>query len=202
MKHAPQRLIVAISGASGAIYGVRALEMLRGTGIEIHLLVTRSAQITLAQELSMKLADLRQIADVVHKPDDIAASISSGSFQTLGMLVAPCSIRSLSEIATGVTSGLLSRAADVALKERRKLVLMVRETPFHLGHLRSMTQVTEMGAIVMPPLPAFYIKPETVDDIVNHSVGRALDLFGIDAGGVRRWGENVGFGSQEDVGER
>ncbi|MCB1468303.1 MAG: UbiX family flavin prenyltransferase, partial [Rhizobiaceae bacterium] len=160
--------MVAISGASGAIYGVRALEMLRGTGIEIHLVVTRSAQITLAQELSMKLADLRQIADVVHKPDDIAASISSGSFQTLGMLVAPCSIRSLSEIATGVTSGLLSRAADVALKERRKLVLMVRETPFHLGHLRSMTQVTEMGAIVMPPLPAFYIKPETVDDIVNH----------------------------------
>ncbi len=200
MKHAPHRLIVAISGASGAIYGVRALEMLRGTGIEVHLIVTRSAQITLAQELRMKVADLRRLADVVHKPDDIAASISSGSFQTLGMLVAPCSIRSLSEIASGVTSGLLSRASDVVLKERRRLVLMVRETPFHLGHLRSMTQVTEMGAIVMPPLPAFYINPQTVDEIVNHSVARALDLFGIDIGNVRRWGENVGFDIPKDAG--
>ncbi|SFQ81601.1 UbiX family flavin prenyltransferase [Nitratireductor indicus] len=200
MKHAPHRLIVAISGASGAIYGVRALEMLRGTGIEVHLIVTRSAQITLAQELRMKVADLRELADVVHKPDDIAASISSGSFQTLGMLVAPCSIRSLSEIASGVTSGLLSRASDVVLKERRRLVLMVRETPFHLGHLRSMTQVTEMGAIVMPPLPAFYINPQTVDEIVNHSVARALDLFGIDIGNVRRWGENIGFDIPKDAG--
>ncbi|MDS1138785.1 UbiX family flavin prenyltransferase [Nitratireductor indicus] len=200
MKHAPHRLIVAISGASGAIYGVRALEMLRGTGIEVHLIVTRSAQITLAQELRMKVADLRGLADVVHKPDDIAASISSGSFQTLGMLVAPCSIRSLSEIASGVTSGLLSRASDVVLKERRRLVLMVRETPFHLGHLRSMTQVTEMGAIVMPPLPAFYINPQTVDEIVNHSVARALDLFGIDIGNVRRWGENIGFDIPKDAG--
>lgn len=193
MKHAPHRLIVAISGASGAIYGVRALEMLRGTGIEVHLIVTRSAQITLAQELRLKTADLRHLAHAVHKPDDIAASISSGSFITMGMLVAPCSIRSLSEIATGVTSGLLSRAADVVLKERRKLVLMVRETPFHLGHLRSMTQVTEMGAIVMPPLPAFYIKPKSVDDIIDHSVGRALDLFGVDTGNVSRWGETVGL---------
>ncbi|EKF39988.1 3-octaprenyl-4-hydroxybenzoate carboxy-lyase [Nitratireductor indicus C115] len=191
---------MAISGASGAIYGVRALEMLRGTGIEVHLIVTRSAQITLAQELRMKVADLRELADVVHKPDDIAASISSGSFQTLGMLVAPCSIRSLSEIASGVTSGLLSRASDVVLKERRRLVLMVRETPFHLGHLRSMTQVTEMGAIVMPPLPAFYINPQTVDEIVNHSVARALDLFGIDIGNVRRWGENIGFDIPKDAG--
>ena len=193
MKHAPHRLIVAISGASGAIYGVRALEMLRGTGIEVHLIVTRSAQITLAQELRLKTADLRHLAHAVHKPDDIAASISSGSFITMGMLVAPCSIRSLSEIATGVTSGLLSRAADVVLKERRKLVLMVRETPFHLGHLRSMTQVTEMGAIVMPPLPAFYIKPKSVDAIIDHSVGRALDLFGVDTGNVSRWGETVGL---------
>ncbi|MBB3063759.1 UbiX family flavin prenyltransferase [Limibacillus halophilus] len=186
-------MIVAISGASGAIYGVRALEMLRGTDIEAHLVVTRSAQITLAQELHMKAADLHQLADVIHKADDIAASISSGSFITLGMLVAPCSIRSLSEIASGVTSGLLSRAADVVLKERRRLVLMVRETPLHLGHLRSMTQVTEMGAIIMPPLPAFYTKPKSIDDIVNHSVGRALDLFGIDVGTLQRWGETIGL---------
>jgi 4-hydroxy-3-polyprenylbenzoate decarboxylase len=167
--------------------------MLRGLGVEVHLLVTRSAQITVAQELQMKPADLRGLADVVHKPDDIAASISSGSFVTEGMLVAPCSIRSLSEIATGVTSGLLSRAADVVLKERRKLVLMVRETPFHLGHLRSMVQVTEMGAIVMPPLPAFYTKPQTVDEMVDHSVARALDLFGFNVEGVRRWGETAGL---------
>jgi len=193
MKRTPRRLIVAISGASGAIYGMRALEMLRATDIEVHLVVTRSAQITIAQELQLKVADLAKLADVTHKPDDIAASISSGSYLTLGMLVAPCSIRSLSEIATGVTSGLLSRAADVVLKERRRLVLMVRETPFHAGHLRSMMQVTDMGAIVMPPLPAFYIRPQTLDDIVNHSVGRALDLFGIDEGNVRRWGETVGL---------
>lgn len=188
----PRRIIVAISGASGAIYGLRALQMLRGEGMEVHLIVTRSAQITVAQELQMKPADLHGFADVVHKPDDIAASISSGSFITQGMLVAPCSIRSLSEIATGVTAGLLSRAADVVLKERRRLVLMVRETPFHLGYLRSMMQVTEMGAIVMPPLPAFYAKPQTIDEMVNHSVARALDLFGIEVEGVRRWGETVG----------
>lgn len=193
MANAPRRLIVGISGASGAIYGVRALEMLRRTDVEVHLVVSRSAQITLAQELQMKVADLHDLAHVVHKPDDIGASISSGSFQTLGMLVAPCSIKSLSEIATGITSALLSRAADVVLKERRRLVLMVRETPFHLGHLRSMTQVTEMGGIIMPPLPAFYTRPQSLDDIVNHSVGRALDLFGIDAGNVKRWGEDVGM---------
>lgn len=196
MKQAPRRLIIAISGASGAIYGVRALEMLRGTDIEVHLVVTRSAQITLAQELQIKAADLRELVHAMYKPDDIAAGISSGSYLTMGMLVAPCSIRSLSEIATGVTSGLLSRAADVVLKERRRLVLMVRETPFHLGHLRSMTQVTEMGAIVMPPLPAFYIRPRSVDDLVDHSVGRALDLFGIDTGNVQRWSETVGLSDQ------
>ncbi len=196
MKPVPRRLIVAISGASGAIYGVRALEMLRKTDIETHLIVTRSAQITLAQELEMKVADLRALADVVHKPDDIAASISSGSFLTLGMLVAPCSIRSLSEIATGVTAGLLSRAADVVLKERRRLVLMVRETPLHLGHLRSMTQVTEMGAVIMPPLPAFYTRPSTLDDIVDHSVGRALDLFGIEPVRLKRWGEAITIGNK------
>lgn len=191
-RHGSSPLIVAISGASGVIYGIRALELLRRLGVDTHLVMTRSAQITLAYETSLKLAEVHALATVVHKAEDIGAAISSGSFRTLGMLVAPCSIRSLSEIATGVTSGLLSRAADVILKERRRLVLMVRETPLHLGHLRSMAQVTEMGAIVMPPVPAFYAKPESLDDVINHSVGRALDLFGIDTGEVRRWGESVG----------
>ncbi|MBN9050164.1 MAG: UbiX family flavin prenyltransferase [Rhizobiales bacterium] len=191
-QHGSPPLIVAISGASGVIYGIRALEILRRLGIETHLVMTRSAQITLAYETPLKLADVHALATVVYKAEDIGASISSGSFRTMGMLVAPCSIRSLSEIATGVTAGLLSRAADVILKERRRLVLMVRETPLHLGHLRSMAQVTEMGAIVMPPVPAFYAKPESLDDMINHSVGRALDLFGIDTGNVRRWGETVG----------
>jgi len=188
----PKRLIIGISGASGIVYGVRALEALRRVDVETHLVMTKAAQVTLAHELSMKVADIQALADVVHRQEDIAASISSGSFQTIGMIVAPCSIRSLSEIASGVTSNLLTRAADVVLKERRRLVLMVRETPLHLGHLRSMAQVTEMGAIVMPPVPAFYARPQTVDDIVNHSVGRALDLFGIDSALVRRWGETPG----------
>jgi 4-hydroxy-3-polyprenylbenzoate decarboxylase len=182
-----RRIIVGISGASGIVYGVRVLEALRSAGFETHLVITRSAQVTLGYELSLKVADVQALANVNHRYDDIGASISSGSFETLGMIVAPCSIRSLSEIATGVTSSLLTRAADVVLKERRRLVLMVRETPLHLGHLRTMTQVTEMGAIIMPPVPAFYSKPESVDDIVNHSVGRVLDLFGIDNTLVRRW---------------
>ena len=185
-----RRIIVGISGASGVIYGVRALELLRSLNIETHLVMTRSAQITMAHEMSMKVSQVHALATVSHKPEDIGASISSGSFQTMGMLVAPCSIRSLSEITSGVTTGLLSRAADVVLKERRRLVLMVRETPLHLGHLRSMAQVTEMGAIVMPPVPAFYARPDSVDDIVTHSIGRALDLFGLDCGLLRRWGES------------
>jgi 4-hydroxy-3-polyprenylbenzoate decarboxylase len=193
----PRRLIIGISGASGIIYGVRLLEALRAVEVETHLVMTKAAQITLAHEMSMKVADVHALADVVHRAEDIAASISSGSFQTLGMIVAPCSIRSLSEITSGVTSGLLTRAADVVLKERRRLVLMVRETPLHLGHLRSMAQVTEMGAIVMPPVPAFYSGPQTVDDIVNHSVGRALDLFGIESSLVRRWGTSSGRKSSE-----
>jgi 4-hydroxy-3-polyprenylbenzoate decarboxylase len=184
---AKQRIIVGISGASGIIYGVRMLEALRAAGLETHLVMTRSAQLTLGHELPLKPAEIFALADVNHKVDNLAAAISSGSFATIGMIVSPCSIRSLSEIATGVTSNLLTRAADVVLKERRRLVLMVRETPLHLGHLRSMTQVTEMGAIVMPPVPAFYSMPQTIDDIVNHSVGRALDLFGIDSDLVKRW---------------
>ena len=166
---------------------------MRGEDVETHLVISRSGQITAAHELGLKFSDLTALADVVYKIDDIAAAISSGSFKTLGMLVAPCSIRTLSEIASGVTSSLLSRAADVVLKERRRLVLMVRETPLHLGHLRAMAAVTEMGAIVMPPVPAFYTRPTCIDDIVNHSVGRALDLFGLNSQLVRRWGEDAGI---------
>jgi len=187
-----QRLVVGVTGASGTVYAIRALEALKKLGVESHLVMTRSAQVTLAYETKLKVRDVEALADVVYRNEDIGAAISSGSFKTLGMLVAPCSIRSLSEIASGVTGSLLSRAADVALKERRRVVLMVRETPNHLGHLRSMVAVTEMGAIVMPPVPAFYTKPRTIDDIVDHSVGRALDLFGIDTGLVKRWGEDVG----------
>lgn len=187
-----RRMVVGISGASGVVYGVRALQALREAGVETHLVMTRSAKLTLGYELPLKVAQVQALADVNHAIDDVGAAISSGSFATLGMIVAPCSIRSLSEIATGVTSSLLTRAADVVLKERRRLVLLVRETPLHLGHLRSMVQATEMGAIVMPPVPAFYSRPATVEDIVDHTVGRALDLFGIENSLVRRWKEPSG----------
>lgn len=189
-----QRLIVGISGASGAAYGVAALKALRALGVETHLVISRSGQITLAHETGMKISEVTALADVLYKVDDIGAAISSGSFPTVGMLIAPCSVRTVSEIACGVTSSLLTRAADVVLKERRRLVLMVRETPLHLGHLRTLTQVTEMGAIVMPPVPAFYARPASVEEIVNHSVGRALDLFGLQNDLVRRWGETIGVG--------
>ncbi len=182
-----RRLIVGISGASGAIYGIRLLELLRDTDIETHLIVSRSAQITIAHEEKRKIADIMALANVHYGADDIAAAVSSGSFRTLGMVVAPCSMRSLSEIASGVTSSLLTRAADVTLKERRRLVLMVRETPLHLGHLRSMVAVTEAGAIIAPPVPAFYNNPRTIDNIVQHTLGRVLDLFDIDLGIVARW---------------
>jgi flavin prenyltransferase len=183
-----RRLIVGISGASGAAYGVATLGILRDLGFETHLVMTRSAMVTAAHELSIKVRDIQDMASVVHCNDNIAASISSGSFQTMGMLVAPCSIHSLSEIAYGMTSNLLTRAADVVLKERRRLVLMVRETPLHLGHLKAMTQATEAGAVIMPPLPALYARPASIDELIRHTVGRALDLFGIDAGIVNRWG--------------
>lgn len=189
----PQRLIVGISGASGIAYGIRALEVLHEAGIETHLVMSRSAKVALIQECAVSVSDVEKLSHTTHHIDDIGASISSGSFRTLGMIVAPCSIHSLSQIATGVTSNLLSRAADVVLKERRRLVLMVRETPLHLGHLRSMASATEIGAVIMPPVPAFYPMPETIDDIVNHTIGRALDLFGIDSGLVRRWGEQIGL---------
>ncbi len=190
--HDRPRLVVGISGASGAVYGVRALEAARELGVETHLVVTKAAALTLSQELGLSPADVATRADVTHKLSDVAASIASGSFRTLGMIVAPCSVRTLSEIATGVTSSLLTRAADVTLKERRVLVLMVRETPFHLGHLRTMVRVTEMGAIVAPPLPAFYAKPNSLEEMVDQSVGRALDLFGLNWTPVKRWGLDVG----------
>jgi flavin prenyltransferase len=182
-----RRLIIGISGASGVIYGVRLLQLLRNAGVETHLVLSKTAEVTFAHETNLKIADVKALADVCHRVDDMAAPISSGSFKTAGMIVAPCSVRSMSEIASGVTSTLLTRSADVVLKERRKLVLMVRETPLHAGHLRSMMAATENGAIIMPPVPAFYHKPKTIDDIVNQTVGRALDLFDVDAGIVKRW---------------
>ena len=186
-KTPPRRLVVGITGASGTIYGIRMLELLRETGIETHLVMSKSAELTLAYETDYKPKDVRALATVNHPNADIGATISSGSFQTIGMVVAPCSIKTMSEIATGVTSTLMSRAADVVLKERRRLVLALRETPLHGGHLRTMTQLADMGAILAPVMPAFYSRPKTIDDIVNHTVGRLLDLFGIENAAVKRW---------------
>ena len=186
------RLVVGISGASGATYGVRTLDACRELGVETHLVVSRAALLTLAQETGLSAADLTARADVTYRAGDVGAAIASGSVPTLGMIVAPCSVRTMSEIATGVTASLLTRAADVTLKERRPLVLMVRETPFHLGHLRTMVRVTEMGAIVAPPLPAFYARPNSLEEMVDQSVGRALDLFGLDWKPVKRWGQDIG----------
>jgi 4-hydroxy-3-polyprenylbenzoate decarboxylase len=188
----PQRLIVGVSGASGAVYGLRVLQACADLGVESHLVASRAAGLTLKQETGLSIADLGARASVVHRLADIGASIASGSFPTLGMIVAPCSVRTMSEIATGVTSSLLTRAADVTLKERRPLVLMVRETPFHLGHLRTMVRLAEMGAIIAPPLPAFYAQPTSIEALVDQSVGRALDLFGLSWEPVRRWGEDIG----------
>ena len=180
-------LIVGISGASGAIYGVRLLEILRDSKIPAHVIISRSAVQTLKEEMGLPAEKARALADEVYSNNDLGAAVSSGSFKTRGMIVIPCSIRTLSDIAYGGTDTLVSRAADVTLKERRRLVLVVRETPLHAGHLRSMMAATENGAIIMPPVPAFYHKPKTIDDIVNQTVGRALDLFDIDAGIVKRW---------------
>jgi 4-hydroxy-3-polyprenylbenzoate decarboxylase len=187
MSSNPRRLVVGISGASGVIYGIRLLQVLRETDVETHLVMSRSAEITLAYESEYKVAEVRDLASRAYVPTDIGAAISSGSFRTAGMIVAPCSIRSMSEIASGVTTGLLSRAADVVLKEKRRLVLMVRETPLHSGHLRTMAQLSDMGAIIAPPVPAFYARPQTLDDMIDHTIGRMLDLFDIDTGLVRRW---------------
>jgi 4-hydroxy-3-polyprenylbenzoate decarboxylase len=186
------RLIVGISGASGVIYGARLLELLRPLPVETHLVISRTAEVTLALETDLKPTVVRSRADVVHAIGDLAAPISSGSFKTIGMVVAPCSIRSMAEIASGVTTTLLSRAADVVLKERRRLVLMVRETPLHTGHLRTLTALSEMGAVIAPPVPAFYAKPQTIAELIDQTLGRVLDLFGLETGVVKRWGEPSG----------
>ena len=184
------RLIIGISGASGVQYGVRALELLKALPIETHLVMSKSAELTVHHELDRSVEEIRSLADVYHPVRNVGASVASGSFQTRGMLLAPCSIRTMGEIASGVTSSLLTRSADVVLKERRRLVLMVRETPLHLGHLRNMVSVTEMGAIVSPPVPAFYTKPDSIDATVTHSVARALDLFDITLSETIRWTES------------
>lgn len=185
----PQRLVIGISGASGAIYGVRLLQLLRDTPIETHLVVSKSALITLSHETGLSWSQLKPMATLCYSNQDIGAAIASGSFKTMGMVVAPCSVRSMSEINSGVTSTLLTRAADVVLKERRRLVLMVRETPLHRNHLRTMTELAELGAIIAPPVPAFYTKPASLDEMVDHTLGRVLDLFDIDLGVVKRWRE-------------
>jgi 4-hydroxy-3-polyprenylbenzoate decarboxylase len=186
------RLVVGISGASGVLYGLRALDACRDLGVESHLIMSRAAALTLAQETELSVSDVQARADVTHKVGDVGAAVASGSFPTLGMIVAPCSVRTMSEIATGVTSSLLTRAADVVLKERRPLVLMIRETPLHLGHLRTLVRLAEMGAVIAPPLPAFYAKPATIEEMVDQSVGRAFDLFGLSWKPVKRWGRDVG----------
>ncbi|MFO1128085.1 MAG: UbiX family flavin prenyltransferase [Rhodospirillales bacterium] len=185
----PRRLIVGITGATGTIYGIRALQVLAELGIETHLVISRAGEMTRACETKVSRDDLHALADHVHRINDVGASIASGSFRTMGMLIAPCSVRTLAEIATGVTTTLLTRAADVVLKERRPLVMMVREAPLHAGHIRNMLSATEMGAIIYPPVPAFYTDPKTIGDIVDHSLGRALDCFGIEMPNMPRWGE-------------
>ena len=187
----PDRLIVGISGASGVSIGIRLLEALGELSVESHLVMTKPAEMTIGFETKLKPKAVAAKADHVYGVDDIAAPIASGSFKTRGMIVAPCSVKSMSEIATGVTTSLLTRAADVTLKERRPLILMVRETPLHLGHLRNLTALTEMGAIIMPPVPAFYAAPHTLSEMVDQMVGRALDLLGYDWPEVRRWGEDI-----------
>lgn len=200
----PRRLIVGITGATGIVYGVRLLELLREAGIETHLVVSRAADLTRLHELDLSGKELRALAAVHYPITDIGAPIASGSFRTMGMIVAPCSARTLAEIASGVAGSLLTRAADVVLKERRRLVLLFRETPLHAGHIRNMLAATEAGAVIMPPVPAFYGRPSSIDDLVTATVCRALDLFDIDPGRLRRWGEDIptrphrGTGDRED----
>ncbi len=188
-QESPQRLIIGMTGASGVVYGIELLKILKNTAIETHLIMTKSAELTLNYETELKSCDVKELADCNYSNKDIAAAIASGSFKTMGMIIAPCSIHSLSEIATGVTANLVSRAADVVLKERRRLVLMVRETPLHSGHLQSMLAVSNMGGIIAPPVPAFYSKPSSLADMINQSLGRVLDLFGIETSLVKRWKE-------------
>ncbi|MCM3568663.1 UbiX family flavin prenyltransferase [Neobacillus mesonae] len=184
-----QRMIIGVTGATGIIYGVRLLEELKRLDIETHLVVSQSAQMTLAYETDMAIHELKDLADVNYSVKDIGAAISSGSYQTMGMIIAPCSIKTMSQIAYSITDNLITRAADVVLKERKRLVLMLRETPLSLTHIKNMQTVTENGGIIFPPVPAFYTRPKTIDDIVDQTVGRVLDLFGLDTGEFKRWGE-------------
>ena len=192
MNESSQRLVVGISGASGVVYGIRLLELLRDHPVETHLVMSKAAEMTIRYETDTTGNDVRALANRTYPIGDIGASISSGSFKTLGMAIAPCSVRTMSEIASGVTSTLLTRAADVVLKERRRLVLLLRETPLHTGHLRSMLQLSEMGAIVMPPVPAFYARPASLQDMIDQTLGRMLDLFDVEVGVTRRWGIDIG----------
>ncbi len=195
--HKKERLVVGISGASGVVYGIRLLDALRELGIESHLVMTKAAEMTIGLETDLKPKAVAAKADFSYAATDIAASIASGTFRTKGMIVAPCSVRSWSEIATGVTTNLLTRAADVTLKERRPLVLIVRETPLHAGHLRTLAQLAEMGAIILPPLPAFYSEPHKISDFVEQIIGRALDLIGYDWPAQKRWGESAANGARK-----
>lgn len=198
-----RRLIIGISGASGAVYGIRALQVLQGiSGIETHLVLSPSAKRTILEETDWDVAAVEALADVVHSHRDIGAAIASGSFETIGMLVAPCSIKSLSGIANCYSDNLLTRAADVCLKERRRLVLLVRETPLHLGHIELLAQAVRYGAVVLPPMPAYYDRPQTVDDIVNHTVGKALDQFDIPHQLFKRWKETTGEAVLRKAAER
>lgn len=190
MAFSARRMVVGISGASGAVYGIRLLEALRKVDVESHLVISKGGRRTIAEETSLRPQDVQSLADVYYPNEDIGAAISSGSFRTMGMVVAPCSIRSLSEIAYGNTTGLLTRAVDVALKERRKVVLMCRETPLRIAHLKAMQAAAEDGALIMPPVPAFYARPETLDEMIEHTIGRVLDHFDIETDLVRRWGED------------
>jgi 4-hydroxy-3-polyprenylbenzoate decarboxylase len=182
-----KKMIVAITGASGTIYGIRLLEALSSVGVESHLIMSDSAKITMAMETTFTPSYVESLATEVHSAKNVGASIASGSFRTLGMVVAPCSVHTMSDIAWGSTSNLITRAADVVLKERRRLILLFRETPLHAGHIKTMAQVTENGAIVMPPVPALYTNPKSIDDIINHTIGRVLDLFDLDNDLVKRW---------------
>jgi 4-hydroxy-3-polyprenylbenzoate decarboxylase len=193
------RIVVGISGASGVAYGIRLLEALKEVGAESHLVVTRPGEMTIGYETALKPKDVAAKADQVYAIDDIAASIASGSFKTRAMIVAPCSVRTMSEIATGVTTNLLTRAADVTLKERRPLILLVRESPLHLGHLRTLTQLAEIGAIILPPVPAFYAEPQSISDLVDQMVGRMLDILGY-TWPMRRWGEDLAKGRRRPKG--
>lgn len=189
---AVQRIVIGISGATGFAYGIKALELLQPLDIETHLVISKAAQLTRSYEVpDMSLAQIESFADKVYSINNIGESIASGSFKTMGMLVAPCSMRSLAAIANGLSDNLLTRAADVVLKERRRLVLMVRETPLHLGHIKNMEAVTLMGGVIFPPVPALYQHIETIDDMITHSVARALDLFDIDVPSLPRWGEDM-----------